>query len=839
MCIVVFLSLGWLTLVLADGEPDYISQGDGLQLLGDFSVAGYFPLHYRESSRSGVPVLGACNEGKPNRHGYHLMQAMRFAVEEINNSTGRQRLLPGVKLGYQIYDVCTVQAGILATLELLEQLGNTDPNSNLGQRAMAVIGPDSSSKSFTPAALLGAYLVPLISYEATNEMLSNKIHYPSFFRTVPSDDNQVIAIIQLLVRFQWTWVALLASDNAYGRQGMQGVAELAPHYGICVAYNGIIPKLTANTAQTMRNIVGNILRTEVNTIVVFSSKTKLRGFFPFVIEQNVTGKVWIGSEDWSAATVLSGIPGIHTIGTVLGAFLNHAAISGYEEFERRSADVAKQHSDTQEFLNGTTNLGAECLKNADIYSLARNNFPLETYDISSSFNVYKAVYAVAHALHHTLGCDSGECLKKSVQPWQLVPWLKQVRFSVGNSPVYFDENGNPPTEYDIVTWVWRGTDWSLRLVGSFTMDPTTLKVDATQIEWPGTGTSRSVPPSICSPECPAGHRRLQIGRHTCCFDCLPCPAATFVNKTGSTRCQPCLPEEWAPPLSEQCLNRTVLFLAWDNPLSVALLFLLALTLLMTTGSALVFLLNLDTPVAKSAGGRTCLLMLAALTAATASALCHFGQPSHLACILKQPLFIFSFSVCLACVTVRALQIVCIFKLASKLPRAYDTWAKNRGPEFTILLMSAAILFISVVRVAVNPPHPSKDLDFYQDSIVLECSSTLSPGAMFELAYVSLLTVLCFYLCYMGKDLPANYSEAKCVTFSIMVYMISWISFFTLYFISRGPFTMAAHVFAILLSVLGMLAGYFLPKVYIMVLKPQMNTTAHFQNCIQMYTMNKQ
>lgn len=259
---------------------------------------------------------------------------------------------------------------------------------------------------------------------------------------------------------------------------------------------------------------------------------------------------------------------------------------------------------------------------------------------------------------------------------------------------------------------------------------------------------------------------------------------------------------------------------------------------MTSGSAIIFLLNLNTPVAKSAGGRTCLLMLAALTAAAMSSLCHFGQPSPLACILKQPLFIFSFTVCLACITVRSLQVVCIFKFASKLPPAYDKWAKKNGPEVTIFLVSAAILLISVFRVALNPSKPSQDLEFFTDRIVLECSNTISPGSALELAYVALLSVLCFCFSYMGKDLPANYNEAKCVTFSLMVYMISWISFFTVYLISRGPFTMAAYVCAILISVLAFLGGYFLPKIYIIVFKPHMNTTAHFQNCIQMYTMSK-
>ncbi|XP_070825338.1 taste receptor type 1 member 1 [Chaetodon trifascialis] len=838
----VFASLGWLMLQLADGELDYISQRQGMQLQGDYSIAGLFPLHDTPEPSGSLPALDPCDEGTPNQHGFHLLQAMRFAVEEINNSTGPKALLPGVKLGYELYDGCSVSASVLATLDVLERQSPStpgterDPNYNNSQWAVAVIGPDSSSKSFTPAALLGTYLVPQISYEASNKMLSNKFLYPAFLRTIPSDKNQVAAMIQLLIRFNWTWIALIGSDNAYGLEGMQSLSKQAPDHGICIAYQGVIPSFRDDTVQTMRHIVESILKTQVNTIVVFSSKSKLRYFFPFVLERNVTGKVWIGTEDWSASSLISGLPGIHTIGTVLGVSIKYTVMSGFEEFERKVFEASMQYSDTQEASNDTT--GNDCLQSTDLYTLARMNFPLEKHDITSSFNVYQAVYAVAHALHHALGCDSGECQRRTVHPWELLLWLKQVRFSLGNTSVYFDMNGDPPTGYDIICWIWRGTHWSIREVGSFSPDPINLTIDVDQIEWHNTGDSRQVPLSICSPPCPKGHRKLQTGQHTCCFNCMACPAATFLNKSDPTICQKCLPEEWAPKNSEQCLKRTVLLLAWDDPLAIALLFFLASCLLMTSSSAIILLLNLNTPVAKSAGGRTCLLMLAALTAAAMSSLCHFGQPSPLACILKQPLFSFSFTVCLACIAVRSLQVVCIFKFASKLPPAYDKWAKNHGPEFTIFLVSITIVLISVLRMALSPSKPSQDLDFYMDSIVLECSDTLSPGSGVELAYVVLLSILCFTFSYMGKDLPANYNEAKCITFSLMVYIISWMSFFTLYLISRGPFTMAAYVFAILFSVMAFLGGYFLPKIYIIVLRPQMNTAAHFQNCIQMYTMSK-
>ncbi|XP_077584481.1 taste receptor type 1 member 1 [Stigmatopora nigra] len=831
----VFLS--YLFLQVAHGKLDSISQGEGLHLDGDFSIAGLFPLHYTDGASTGFPALVPCKVGRHNKHGFHMMQALRFAVEEINNKTGAHRLLPGVLLGYQLYDICSIQAGVLATLDILADqyqspMANIEPVFT--NATIAVIGPDSSSKTFTPAALLGAFLMPQISYEASNRKLSNKFLYPSFFRTIPSDKNQVQAIIQLLVRFNWTWIALLGSENDYGLDGMQSLSRLAPEHGVCVAYQGIIPTYSSKTAGVMRGMVEGILRDQVNTIVLFSSKSKLSGFFPFVVQRNVTGKVWIGTEDWSSATLISRIPGIHTVGTVIGVAVKNAALSGFADFERKVMETSLGRSDVR------ATSGDVCLHSADVYSLARNNFTLEKYDITSSFNVYKAVYAVANALHRALHCDSRKCQKRRMHPWELLTMLRKTRFSVGNTSIFFDENGDPPTGYDIVTWIWKGTDWSIRVVGSFSPDPLQLTLDDEAIEWHGVGTtSRSVPQSVCSPPCPRGHRKLMRGQHSCCFDCQACPAGTFLNKSEPAKCQACPQEMWAPASSDACRHRRVLFMAWDAPLSVVLLFFLACCLLLTSGSAIVLLTHLRTPVAKSAGGGACLLMLAALTAAASSVLCHFGLPSRLSCILKRPLFTISFSVCLACIGVRSVQVVCIFKMASKLPAAYDKWAKKRGPEVTIFILSAISLIVSIICAGLDPSEPSRDLEFYADAIVLECSGILSYGAGVELAYVSLLSVVCFSFSYAGKDLPANYNEAKCVTFSLVLYLVSWMSFFTIYLVSRDSLTMAAHVFAILLSVLAVLSGFFLPKTYVILMKPQMNTTAHFQNCIQMYTMSRE
>lgn len=250
-------------------------------------------------------------------------------------------------------------------------------------------------------------------------MLSNKVLYPAFFRTIPSDKNQVAAMLQLLVHFNWTWIAIIGSDNDYGLMGMQSLAQLATDHGICIAYQGVIPTYRDDKIQTMRDIVEGILRTKVNTIVVFSSKSKLAKFFPFVIEMKVTEKVWIGTEDWSAASLISEIPGIHTIGTVIGVSVKYTPIPGFEEFERRVFEASVQYSDSNNISDDTISPGNTCLQSTDLYNFAKMNFSLEKYDITSSFNVYKGVYAVAHALHQALRCDSGECQRRKVYPWEV------------------------------------------------------------------------------------------------------------------------------------------------------------------------------------------------------------------------------------------------------------------------------------------------------------------------------------------------------------------------------------------------------------------------------------
>lgn len=96
---------------------------------------------------------------------YRRFQLMRFAVEEINNST---TLLPNVTLGYEIFDHCTVSQNFPEILDLISVNGSVFPWGELQRdlskysKVMAVVGPFSSSETWTIAPLFMMDLIPLV-----------------------------------------------------------------------------------------------------------------------------------------------------------------------------------------------------------------------------------------------------------------------------------------------------------------------------------------------------------------------------------------------------------------------------------------------------------------------------------------------------------------------------------------------------------------------------------------------------------------------------------------------------------------------------------------------------
>lgn len=93
---------------------------------------------------------------------------MRFAVEEINNST---ELLPNVTLGYELFDHCSdTQSfpGIFKLVSVDNVIRVYGQPTRQQPKVIAVVGPYTSTEARTVAPLFTMNLIPIVSFTFDN-----------------------------------------------------------------------------------------------------------------------------------------------------------------------------------------------------------------------------------------------------------------------------------------------------------------------------------------------------------------------------------------------------------------------------------------------------------------------------------------------------------------------------------------------------------------------------------------------------------------------------------------------------------------------------------------------
>ncbi|KAG9494173.1 hypothetical protein GDO78_001820 [Eleutherodactylus coqui] len=826
-------------------------------------IGGLFPFHFRtiynndtesEESRS-LKCEGF------NFRALRWTRAMMFAIDEINK---RMDILPRITLGYQIFDTCfTISKSVEATLTFLTGQNETHPNfrCSAGAPLAAVIGAGGSALSIATARILGLYYFPQVGYASSCSVLSDNFQFPSFLRTIPSDSMQSNAFASLVSHFGWPWVGTIAADDDYGKYGIKVFKEEVERRGVCIAYSETLPRIY-NKVEIER-IVSKIVSSTANVVIIFSSDIDLSPLMEAIAETNITGKTFLSSEAWTTSALIAKPKYFSFLGGTIGFAIRKAEIPGFQKF---LLDIHPEHGTDdlvyefwEEAFNCTwptqrgafyTNMSIE----ATVAGRQRNISPtlctgkekfsdiLNTYtDVSElriTYSVYKAIYTIANALHQLDICvpgigpfPGGSCANLlEFEPWQLMYYLRRADFTVfTNEKITFRDTADVAGYYDVLNWQWHDNDTiSFVKVGEYSSvvdgSKYELRIDNNSIFW---NTQNGQKLNAIT------YRLIGLCVRYGMIE-LDTIKLFFVRKylthctdsfSDARECITCLSDYWSNTHKNECVLKEVEFLATDEALGITLIFLAVFGASLVIAFAILYIMYRETALVKANCRSLSFLIQVSLVCTFMTSIFFVGKPQNWSCMARQITLALGFSLCLSCILGKTIVLM-LAKRAAKSKLAEKSSPINFKPLYQKIVAATGLTIqvgICTVYLILTPPFVYKNMESQNIKIILECNEGSIEFLCSMFGFDVFLAILCFLTAFVARKLPDNFNEAKFITFGMLVFFIVWISFVPAYLSTRGKFKVAVEIFAILASSFGLLGCIYVPKGYIILIKPERNT----------------
>ncbi|XP_061447550.1 vomeronasal type-2 receptor 26-like [Rhineura floridana] len=777
-------------------------------------------------------------------------------MNEIYKNT---HLLPNITLSYIFARNTFNEMGTCyETMDLLFIRRGNPLNYICGkaQRLMAIIGGLNTHNSKHMPHILNIYKMPQLSYASFDPALSDKTQFPSVYQMIPNERSQYAGIVQLLQHFGWTWIGLIVSDDDIGEMLLRTLISWLHHNNICIAFKQFIPTPTKFTDEIYHlneklQMTSYILSsTETNVILVHGDSRSMEGLrMVLLVHENdkmkPLEKIWIITAQWDFAAVSN--KDLFTPKSFNGtlSFIIHTnEVTGYKEFlESLHPNKSKLYMIlyfwTTVFacsfpINNLydPNTG-NCTGEEKLRSLSETVFEMGMS--GQSYSIYNAVYAVAHALHAMISSrskqkamgDGGTWNIPKAHPWQLHSFLKHVRFNnTAGEEIFFDENGELATGYDIINTVTfpNKTNHRVRVgwIDPHTPEGKKVIINGSAVVW-NHKFNQSVPKSICVESCYPGHSKIvRQGKQICCYDCVQCSEGMISNLTDADHCNKCPEDQHPNKKQDLCIPKHIIYLTYGEPLGI-MLASFALFLFLTTLMVMwIFIQHQNTPIVKANNWNiTCTL----LTSLLLCFLCSFlfiGQPGKVTCLLRQTVFGIIFSLSVSCVLAKTITVVLAF-MATKPGNRMRKWVGKRLAMSVIILCTLIQTGVCAVWLAISPPFPEFDMHSHISQTIVQCNEGSTAMFYTVLGYMGLLAIISFTVAFFARKLPDTFNEAKLITFSMLVFCSVWLSFVPTYLSTKGKYMVAVDIFSILASSAGLVGCIFLPKCYIIVLRPELNT----------------
>ena len=790
---------------------------------GDIMLGGLFNVHQLADQPG-----SQC--GEINLRGLGLMQAMIFAIERINNDTS---LLSNISLGYDIRDYCgnlSKAAGLVYKLFTVDSCVNLSQNATRKKAIISLIGPTESSTALFIGGFLRMLNVSSISGSATSAELSSLI-YDHFFRTVPSDTFLAKAMVDLVTHFNWSYVAVVGLDDSFGRNGAWAVVSesRSRKNSFCIALTEFVRHESLNLS--ISNIVRKLKQMDnVKVVILWLSKIYLTKFLAEIQRQNLTGRVWILSDAPSTSTQL--VEGV--LESSLGFTFHAFSDSGFKEHLK---DILVKLGDNKSFPERSFSTSEiwKRLKNKKCVhrqiEQCSNNLITESYSYFVPY-IIDAVYATAHALdifsRNFSFSETKDRVKLQIaRSSDLQKLLGRVNFDGLTGKIKFDRFGDRGwAYYDIFSFkkVPNGDVKSVKTVpiGEWKISERneTRLIFHEALNW--TTTSGRPPKSDCSEQCPPGTRKSFTS--PCCWQCLPCLGGTISPSAGSESCSECPIGTMSNKAKTECVALPSANISYGSASGILILTFATLGVVVTWLCLAALYKFWNSPIVKASNRELSVVLLLAILSLLSLAFINVFISTNVICKIIYPLRYLTYNFCLSILLVKVLLISSAFQVPIMTSLEFASLS-NKAQVRIVIASLVPLLSVLMPWLLLDPPfnmqhtYPKRytfdECKAYSGSV----GKSLFLATCFYIFFQMLLSSFC---AFKIRKVPENFSEAKRIAFSMYIFLFSLLCYHPVELSIDGWYVTVVDCVTTLLSSYGFLCCLFLPKMYILFFRQEMN-----------------
>ena len=740
--------------------------------------------------------------------GIYLVEAMRWAINQINVNNNTKAGLRGLTLGYRIRDTCH-STGLPFRFHLLHM--------SIVNRMMGIVGPVTSDQAILASAGL---VMPIISYSATSMELNNREKYFNFFRTIPSDNMQVRVLLDILRHYNWKYISTVNSHGTYGQQGIQLLIKMISKVGICIASRNSIPK--SPKASDFEAVIKELEKdSNARTVILFTTAGDTRGLL--TAARSKTKFQWVSSSSWdpnnhavqgikdvAKGAILLNYANINNetfMNYFMGLKLNDNRYRWFEEFweQQFNCSVGRSKNSTRNVCTGN-----ESLHDSQFYAkYAASNAVIDA--VFAYSDLLKCAINALCKKYNKTGNMKGECDARKFRPNEIkigmILDLMHYRCKE-----HFDRKGNTYRDFEIINFDGE----KFNTVGVWKLNPGkrngTLKMNTKSIVW--YNGNATVPESICSKPCKVWQREIPSKTKMCCFACKDCAAHEIVKNNTCIAC-----DKYSRPNRDrsECKSLVKFPNPTEHPVSTVILAESSLGFILNTIVLIIFVKYYNSKVIKASSRELSFFMLGGLYLCFLSPCVFLLDPSKVRCGLRRFIFGMSLTACYTPLMLKTNRIYRIFN-AARNPRTIVSMPQFVSPASQILICFGLLslqLLLCIMWVVGAPPKVVRDIVKESDMVAHLCGANLFTIAVNLVPCFCMLAVSTVYA-FKSRKFPKNFNEASnigitmyvsCALWAIFVPSLMWVK------ISTGNPFGQIFVIANFSNVIGLvsLLGLFGPK----------------------------